>query len=154
MGDKEYRYNKPRTYGMGFPAKAGLSTCPVEECSGRVLMRTEMQGHFWHRHVRVTVVILEEGNLPQPRWPLCDMLMPWRSLNGMHRCKEQCKRVVERKRRSLAAKEGREVTSRAFSAYGRPLEMVASLRYLGQVILAADDEWLAVVRNLSRERVV
>ena len=31
---------------------------------------------------RDTVVILEEGNLSHPRYPLCDMLVPWRSLNG------------------------------------------------------------------------
>ena len=28
------------------------------------------------------MVILEEGNLPHPRCPLCDMLVPWRALNG------------------------------------------------------------------------
>ena len=27
-------------------------------------MRTAMRGHLWHRYVRDTVVILEEGNLP------------------------------------------------------------------------------------------
>ena len=32
--------------------------------------------------------------------------------------------------------------------------MVISFRYLGRVILAADDDWLAVVRNLSRSRAV
>ena len=26
--------------------------------------------HFWHRHVRETVVILEEGNIPHPRLPM------------------------------------------------------------------------------------
>ena len=48
----------------------------------------------------------------------------------------------------------REATARAFSAYGRPLEMVTSFRYLVRVISAADNDWLAVVRNLSRTRVV
>ena len=46
------------------------------------------------------------------------------------------------------------VTSRAFSAYGCPLEMVTSFRYLGRVISAADEDCTAVVRNLSRARVV
>ena len=32
--------------------------------------------------------------------------------------------------------------------------MVTSFRYLGQVILAADDDWLSVVRKLSRARAV
>ena len=32
--------------------------------------------------------------------------------------------------------------------------MVTSFRYLGRVILAADDDWLSVVRKLSRARAV
>ena len=32
--------------------------------------------------------------------------------------------------------------------------MVTYFRYLGRVILAADDNWLLVVRNFTRERVV
>ena len=47
-----------------------------------------------------------------------------------------------------------EATVRAFSAYGRPLKMITSFRYLGQVILAVNDDWKAVVRNLSWARVV
>ena len=46
------------------------------------------------------------------------------------------------------------ISSRAFSAYGHPLDMVTSFWYLGRVISAADDDWPAVVSNLSQERVV
>ena len=42
----------------------------------------------------------------------------------------------------------------AFSAYGRPLDMVTSFRYLGRVILEADGNWLAVVRNMEKSRVL
>ena len=72
------------------------------------------------------MVILEEGNLPHPRFPMCDIMVLWRSLNGMHWGKVQCKRGAERKQQSLAVEEETEFTSRAFSAYGRPLEMVTS----------------------------
>ena len=44
-----------------------------------------MRAHFWHRNIRDTVVILEEGNLSHPRCPICDMLVTWRDLNGTHR---------------------------------------------------------------------
>ena len=67
------------------------------------------------------MVILEEGNLPHPRCPLCNMLVLWKSLNGIHTRTSQCTRGTERKRRRLAAEEEREVTARNFSAYGRPL---------------------------------
>ena len=82
-----------------------------------------MKVHSWQWHVRDTVVILEEGNLPHPWFPLCDILVPWKSLNGMHQHIAQRKRGADRKRRRLGAEEEREVTARSFSAYGLPLEM-------------------------------
>ena len=128
--------------------------CPFKGCSVRSLKQTEMKVNFWHRHVKDTVVILEKGNLPDTCFPLCDMLVPLKSLNGMHRCTSQCNHGVERKRRGLAEEEEREVTARAFSPYERPLYMVTSFRYLGRVILAADDDCQAVVRNLFWARAV
>ena len=113
-----------------------------------------MQVHFWNRHVRDTVVILEEGNLPHPQCPLCDMLVPWQSLNGSHNCTSQFNKGAERKRRRLAAEEERAETSRAFSAYGRTFEMVPSFKYPGRVLSAADDDWPAVIRNLTKVRAV
>ena len=67
--------DEPRTYRLVFPARAGPMPCPVEGCSGQALTPTAMRVHFWHRHVRDTVVILEEVNLPQPRFPICFMLV-------------------------------------------------------------------------------
>ena len=109
-----------------------------------------MQVHLWYRHVRYTVVILEECNLPQPRCPLCDMLVPCRDMNGIYRGTAQFKKGTERKRRRLEVEEEREVTSRAVSTYGHPLEMVTSFKYLGKVISAADNYWPEVVRNLTK----
>ena len=59
-------------------------------------------------------------------------------------------RGADRKRRRLKEDEEREVTTRAFSACVRPLEMVTSFKYLVQVTSSADDYWPAVVKNLSR----
>ena len=50
----------------------------------------------------------------------------------------------------MEVEEGETVKSRVFSAYGRPLEVVTSSRYLGRVILAADDDWPAVIWNLIK----
>ena len=41
-----------------------------------------------------------------------------------------------------------------FSAYGLPLGMVTSIRYLGRVISAADNNCPSVVRNLAKASVV
>ena len=54
----------------------------------------------------------------------------------------------------MAEEEERAVTSRFFSAYGIPLEMVTSFVYLVRVISAADDNWLEVVRNMAKARAV
>ena len=75
-------------------------------------------------------------------------------MNGVHKCTAQCTQGAEWKRRQLAEEEEREVTARAFSAYGRPLDMVTSFKYLRQVISEADDNWSAVVKNLARARKV
>ena len=64
----------------------------------------------------------------------------------------QCKKGAERKQRKLAAEEANEVTSTAFSAYGLPLEMVKSFKYLGRVLSAADNDWTLVVQNLAKVR--
>ena len=44
-----------------------------------------MRVNFLHFHVWDTVIILEEGNLYQPLCPLCNILVPWRSLNVSHK---------------------------------------------------------------------
>ena len=54
---------------MEFTAKSGPMPCPVKGCSGQAATRTAMKVEFWHWHVRDTVVILEEVNLPLPRLP-------------------------------------------------------------------------------------
>ena len=81
--------------------------------------RAAMRVHFLHRHVHDTVVILEEGNLPLPRCPRCDLRVPRRALNGRHLGTNQCRKGAERKIRSLAAAEGEAVMERAFNAYGK-----------------------------------
>ena len=98
-----------KTYRMEFP-KGGTKDCPVEGCLGRAETRTAMRVHFWRRHVRDTVIILEEGNLPHPWCENCGMLVPWRALNVRHKDTAMCRSGVERKRRRLAEAEIREST--------------------------------------------
>ena len=58
---------EPQMYRMAFLAKGVPQRCLVEGCPGRMAMRTAMRVHFIHRHVRDTIVVFEEGNLPHPR---------------------------------------------------------------------------------------
>ena len=84
-----------------------------------------MRVHFVHRHVQDTGVILEEGNLPHPRCPWCDLQVPRKALNGRHLGTAQCKKGAERKWRWLAKTETQENSERAFHVYRKPMEAVS-----------------------------
>ena len=142
-----------RTYRMAFPAKEGLMSCPVEECPCRAATRTAMRVQFLYRHVLDTIVILEEGNPPRPQCNRCDMLVRRRELIGRHPATDRCSRGAEQKRRHLAEAELRESLERAFKGYGEPLENLTAFRYLGRVLTAGDDAWIAVLGNLGKDLV-
>ena len=52
--------------------------------------------------------------------------------------------VVEEKQ------EGKEVV--VFHAYGCPILVVSSYKYLESIIMAANDDWVAVILNLGEVR--
>ena len=54
----------------------------------------------------------------------------------------------------MSEEEERAVTSRDFSAYGHPLEMVTSFKYLGRVISAKYNDWSELFRNMVKAREV
>ena len=136
----------------GLPGKGGPQICPVEGCPGQLATRTEMRVHFMHRHARDTVVILEDGNLPHPRCPQCDILVPWHALNRMQLDAVQCARGAEQSIRPLSEEELKEISKRGFQAYGEPLEILTELRYLERLVTAGDDDWPVVVGNLQKAR--
>ena len=111
-----------------------------------------MRMNFCSRHVRDTVIILEEGNLSHPRCSQCDMLVPWRALNGKHHETAMCRSGAERERRRMAETKLRESTEMAFEAYRKQLEAVPSFKYLGRIMTAGDDNWPAVAGNLVEAR--
>ena len=85
---------------------------------------------------------------------MCNILVPWRSLNGSYKSTAHCKKGVKRKIWHLEAGEERAVTSRAFSAYRRPIDMVLFFKYLRRVPSAADYDCLEVVKNLVKLQTV
>ena len=139
-------------YKMHFPAKDGRIRCPVEGCPGVLATRAAMRVHFVHRHVHDTVVILEEGNLPLPRCPRCDLQVSRKALNGRHLGTSQCRTGTERKGRRLAEAEMRVTSERAFHAYGVQMREVTEFKYLGRVLTDTDDDWPAVAGNIRKAR--
>ena len=116
------------------------------------MTKTAMWVYFLHRYVLNTVVIIEEGNSPHPRCTRCDMLVPRRALNGWHLTTEQRVKGAKRKRQRLTEAETRESSDWAFKAYGETIKNVSAFRYLGRVLTAGEDDWLAVVDNLGKAR--
>ena len=110
------------------------------ECGNELARGSAMQVYLWHRHVQNTMVILEEIKLPHPLFPMCGILMPRWALNGTYRNTAQYKKGAEQNIWRLSVEEDREVTSRSFSAYRHPLDMVTSFKYLEQVISAVDND--------------
>ena len=111
-----------------------------------------MRVHFVHRHVHNTVVILEEGNLPLPRCPRCDLQVSRKALKGRHLETSQCRTGTERKRQRLAEAEMLATSEKAFHAYGIQMRAVAEFKYLGRVLTNTDDDWLAVAGNIRKAR--
>ena len=85
----------------------GLLEFPVEGCKGRVAVRTGIWVNFVRHHLRETVVMVEEGNFPHPRYPRCDMLVPWAAPKGRHINTTLCYKGMERKRHRMDAEEAR-----------------------------------------------
>ena len=99
-------------------------------CDGRATTCTNLQIYFVPHLVRDNVVILEEGNRPQPCFPVCDMFVNWAALNHRHPAMALCARGEERKRRRLEEEEPREGTVMTVWDYDRPLGIVSSFKYL------------------------
>ena len=47
----------------------------------------------------------------------------------------------------------RVILERAFHTYGKPMEAVSEFRYLGRLLTATDEDWLAVAGNIRKARV-
>ena len=92
-------------------------------------------------HFRDTLIILEEGNLPHPWCPWCDILAPCKALNRRQVTTAQCDKEEERNRQLLKEEEMQEKAERYFQAYVRPLTAVTSFKCLGRVLTALDDDW-------------
>ena len=108
---------EPRLYKINFPARGGSRQCPVEGCPGVSATQAAMRAHFLNRHVHDTVVILEEGNLPLPRCPRCDLQVSRKALHRRHLETSQCRTGTERKRRRLAEAELETKSEKAWNAF-------------------------------------
>ena len=78
------------------------------------------------------------------------MMVPWADMNGRHTTTSHCANGADQKHCRLAVEEMQEITARAFQAYGYPLKSVLQLKYLGQILTAVNENWMAVLDNLRK----
>ena len=107
----------PQKFRMSFPTAVGMQEFPVEGCRGQEATRTALRVHFFHIHVRYTMVVLEKGNLLHPRCLRFDMLVPWKALNFRHTNTAQCYKGANQKRCRLEDEDVTVRMMRAFQSY-------------------------------------
>ena len=89
------------------------------------MIQTRLRVHLLHHHVKGKVLIMNEGDLPHLHCLLCDILVPWEALNGLHLKMDLCSKGLERKRLRLVVEAARAGTEMEFLAYVCPLTNVA-----------------------------
>ena len=142
----------PMLYRVSFLRDYRSMVCPVGDCVGRPTTRTKLRIRFVHHHMRYTVVILEEGNLPRPRCLACAMFVPWELMRRRHSETDIFAWVVESKIQWLVEEEARAGKVAKFRAYDKQLEIVSAFKYLGRLLTATNDDWMDVIANLWKAR--
>ena len=100
--------------------------------------------------MRVTIVVLEEGNQTLQRLPQCDMFVSWEALKISHLAMAMCAKGVEQKRRRWVEEEAHAITTEVFHSYVKSLEAMNSFKYQGSVLTASAKDWPMVVNNLMK----
>ena len=78
------------------------------------------------------------------------MFVPWRALNSRHPTTEICRKGEDHKLHWLEAEEARAGSETSLTAYGQTLTAVSSIKYMGRVLSALDDDFPAVISNLRK----
>ena len=129
--------------------------CPVPGCpycimSHQVNKRGLMRRHFRAKHWDDTIVVEEEGELPQCR--RCGIFM--KDANGeKHFSSVDCHYWSDRKvRREKAQKQNTVVPRTRFFVGEVELERVERFKYLGRIVDEDDDDFHAVDNQLAKAR--
>jgi hypothetical protein len=79
--------------------------CPVPECPGKYKSKTEMRQHFRTRHALDTIVIEEEGRLPQ-----CDLCGFFgNNVGSLHQATATCQYFAKKRKRMVQAKQQKQL---------------------------------------------
>jgi hypothetical protein len=137
----------PTEYSFDMPLKQEVS-CPVPECLYSTNTRTEMRRHFRARHPDDSIIITEEGKLPQCE--NCGLFQ--KIVDQKHKMSGECKRATKARKARLDGKRHQSEREITFTVLGTPIERVKEFKYLGRILDESDDDWPALQSNLKKAR--
>ena len=146
---------EPNSYQVSIPrGHPGEVDCPVEGCPFRVRAnerskRGNLRTHFRLRHVRDTICVEEEGQLP--RCTKCGIFM--RDANSeKHYASVDCRKFALVREKEVRAERQVSALQVTFTVGGEEIERVKQFRYLGRILDEDDDDSFAAGRQLARAR--
>jgi Reverse transcriptase (RNA-dependent DNA polymerase) len=121
--------------------------CPVPDCPGRATNGFDMRKHFLSRHPLDTVIIEEEGLLPQ--CSLCGMFIKGVCIDT-HGETLLCQNAQRQKARREAAERASMARKLVFAVGEDELERVDQFLYLGRWVTSNDQDTLTVHANIRK----
>ncbi len=95
-----------------------------------------------------------EGSLPLPQGDRCGLQITYAAMNGHHYETALCRDGVARRVQHAAAERVHLSLSQTFTAYGKELERVEVLKYLGRLLAYDNNDAQAVRGNLKKARAI
>jgi hypothetical protein len=108
-----------------------------------------MRELFQVRHIKDSIVIAEEGQLP--RCEKCGILQ--KNVGVTHQSSKHCIKWTKQKtEREMDIVNKTTIANIVFTINGIPLKQVNEFKYLGWVLERSDNDWPAINRNVKRAR--
>ena len=137
---------------VSFPWVLQEVKIPVSWCPA-VVHNAGIREHFMYRHFRSKVVVVQEGAEPLPCCDLCGMHMPAGRLirhRKTARCDKNTQMMWRRQYVAIAARYSEATFSLTGEKEAEQIEGVEVFKYLRRLLDRSDDDWLVVLRNISK----
>ena len=122
--------------------------CTVDNCPATIKTAGEMRKHFRNRHPEDTIIIADEGPLPQ--CPKCGLFQ--KNVDTKHQESLDCKRFSGIKEKREQAKKQALASNFVFTINGTPIKSTTEFKYLGRILNEKDSDQPAIMYNLQRAR--
>jgi hypothetical protein len=123
--------------------------CPVASCPYKTEICRALRRHFRNMHNGDTIIVEEEGLLPQ--CTECGIFQM--SVGPSHQQSADCQRWAKVHRDRKADKVNKKtVAETVFTVSGEPIKNVEEFKYLGRIVSCKDSDWPTVNWNLKRAR--